>query len=278
MTEKGIYQSMDYSIKQKINEDIQNQYLENQGHDYDMDLLFKVVSNTRKLLTLDLIEKEHSAKESLEIIDVLSSDTEKLIGTEKSREYISSLPSLRTLLFGTLDAIMEGDPASDSYSEVALCYPGFYAITNYRIGHVLYQLGEKTLGRLVTEDAHRKTGIDINPGALIGDHFFIDHGTGIVIGETAVIKDHVKLYQGVTLGALSLSKGKLLKGLKRHPTIESHVTIYSNASIFGGDTIIGEHTTIGANVYLTNSVNPYSIVFLGKEGIRQIPKVEDKHH
>ena len=159
-----------------------------------------------------------------------------------------------------LEAAFVGDPAAKSKSEIICSYPGFLAVFIYRAAHILYEAGVPLIPRIMTEYAHSRTGIDINPGATIGDYFFIDHGTGIVIGETAVIGNNVKLYQGVTLGALSLAKGRELQGKKRHPTVEDNVTIYSNAAIFGGDTVIGEGSIIGGNVYLTHGVPPKSIV------------------
>lgn len=156
-------------------------------------------------------------------------------------------------------AILEFDPAANNKEEVILAYPGFFAITIYRVAHPLYKKGFKLIARLMTEYAHEKTGIDIHPGAEIGDHFFIDHGTGVVIGESAIIGKNVKLYQGVTLGALSVSKN--LQQTKRHPTIEDNVTIYSGATILGGNTIIGHDSTIGGNVWLTESVEPFSVVY-----------------
>ena len=151
-------------------------------------------------------------------------------------------------------ANFEGDPAAQSKEEIIFSYPGFYAIFVYRVAHLLYCSHVPFVPRIMTEVAHGKTGIDINPGATIGKYFFIDHGTGIVIGETTIIGDHVKLYQGVTLGALSPRKGQVLSGIKRHPTVCDGVTIYSGASILGGDTIIGKGAVIGGNSFITQSV------------------------
>jgi serine O-acetyltransferase len=155
-------------------------------------------------------------------------------------------------------AILEGDPAASSIDEVIICYPGFYAILLHRIAHSLWKHKLRTFPRMIAELAHSKTGIDIHPGASIGKHFCIDHGTGIVIGESAVIGEHVKIYQGVTLGALSVSKDKA--GKKRHPSIGNHVCIYSRTTILGGETIIGDHAIIGGNVWLTHSVAPHTMV------------------
>ena len=155
-----------------------------------------------------------------------------------------------------LDAIYDGDPAANSRSEIILCYPGFFAIFIYRIAHELTKLSVPILPRVLSEFAHSKTGIDIHPEAEIGHHFFIDHGTGIVIGQTTKIGNYVKIYQGVTLGALSLKDAQKLKTKKRHPTILDNVTIYSEASIFGGETIIGPNVTIRSNSFITESVGP----------------------
>lgn len=175
-------------------------------------------------------------------------------------EIFLEFPKLRKKLLMDAEAIYEGDPASAKFDEVITMYPGFYAILTYRIAHEFYIRGMKSTARILSEIAHSKTGIDINPGAVIGDYFFIDHGTGIVIGETAIIGNRCKLYQGVTLGALSLRKGRQLEGLKRHPTLLDNVTIYSGASIFGGETIIGNNVTIGSNVEIKESVPDNAIV------------------
>jgi serine O-acetyltransferase len=178
---------------------------------------------------------------------------------EKAREFFNSIPSLYELLNTDVGAILDGDPAARTRFEVIRAYPGFLAISFYRIAHAILLLDIPILPRIITEHAHSKTGIDIHPAARIGDHFFIDHGTGIVIGETCIIGDHVKLYQGVTLGALSVDKSMVY--LKRHPTVENNVIIYSGATILGGDTVIGHHSIIGGNVWLTRSVQPYSTVY-----------------
>ncbi len=171
-------------------------------------------------------------------------------------EFLGRLPALRTLLGTDLQAAFEGDPAASSHDEVVFSYPGFLAITIYRIAHELHGLQVPLIPRIMTEYAHGLTGIDIHPGAMIGENFFIDHGTGVVIGETTNIGRNVKIYQGVTLGALSTRGGQTLRGSKRHPTIEDDVMIYPNASILGGDTIIGRGATINGNVFITQSVPP----------------------
>ncbi len=205
----------------------------------------------------DLIEHYTKAKE---LLNQLLSGLKFISKNETIEAFFKRLPYIRKTLNTSIEAIFVGDPASVSKQQIVLEYPGFEAILFYRIAHEFYLLHLPLLSRSISEIAHHHTGIDINPGATIGDYFFIDHGTGIVIGETALIGNHVKLYQGVTLGALSLSKGRDLQGMKRHPTVEDYVTIYSNAAIFGGDTVIGTHSTIGGDVYLTHSVKPYSIV------------------
>lgn len=180
--------------------------------------------------------------------------------------FFDKLPLVDKLIKTDIEALFDGDPAASSVSEIILSYPGLRAIFTYRIAHVLYELGVPILPRALTEYAHSKTGIDIHPGAKIDSYFFIDHGTGIVIGETCEIGKHVKLYQGVTLGALSLREGQKLSGTKRHPTIRDNVTIYSGASIFGGETIIGENTTLGSNVFITSSVEPnMTVTILGEK-------------
>lgn len=177
---------------------------------------------------------------------------------------VEALPGVQRLLQRDLVAAYEGDPAARSTMEVVLSYPGVYATIVHRIAHVLYGGGVPLIPRIMSEYAHSQTGIDIHPGAQIGPGFFIDHGTGVVIGETCVIGENVKLYQGVTLGALSFEKdatGRLVKGIKRHPNVEDHVVIYAGATILGGKTVIGRHSEIGGNVWLTHSVPANSKVY-----------------
>lgn len=174
-------------------------------------------------------------------------------------EFFKALPQLHKKLTEDTTAMYEGDPAAKSKREVVRTYPGFYAIAAYRIAHALQELGVQGIPRIITEQAHSKTGIDIHPAAQIGSYFCIDHGTGIVIGETAVIGDHVKLYQGVTLGALSVSKEDAQK--KRHPTLEDHVIVYAGATILGGETVIGHDSIIGGNVWLTRSLPANSKIY-----------------
>ena len=174
-------------------------------------------------------------------------------------DFLDFIPQLYRLLKTDIKAILEGDPAANSEFEVIRSYPGFYAISFYRIAHQLLVLGTPLIPRILTEYAHSKTGIDIHPGADIGEYLYIDHGTGLVIGETAIIGNNVKLYQGITLGALSVEKQ--MAGLKRHPTVEDNVIIYSGATILGGETVIGKNSIIGGNVWLTKSVPPDSVVY-----------------
>ena len=184
--------------------------------------------------------------------------------TEEDREiesyrickiFFEKIPTIREYIETDLKAAYDGDPAAGCFDEIILAYPGLRAITVYRIAHELYKLMVPVLPRLMTEYAHSETGIDIHPGAEIGKFFFIDHGTGIVIGETSIIGQNVKIYQGVTIGALSTRGGQKLSGKKRHPTICDNVTIYANASILGGDTVIGENTVIGGNAFITTSID-----------------------
>ena len=175
---------------------------------------------------------------------------------EITREFMTRLPAVRRLVATDVEAAYEGDPALKA--EAIFSYPGVFAVTNQRIAHELHVLGVPLIPRMITEHAHASTGIDIHPGARIGERFFIDHGTGVVIGETAVIGNGVKLYQGVTLGALAVEKA--LSGVKRHPTLEDHVVVYSNATILGGNTVVGHDSTVGGNAWLTQSVPPFSLV------------------
>lgn len=184
---------------------------------------------------------------------------------------LEKIPSLRQALAKDVDAAFAGDPSVTNRDEIIFCFPGLEAVTIYRIAHELFRLKVPFIPRMMGEWAHKQTGIDIHPGASIGEHFFIDHGTGVVIGETCKIGAHVKIYQGVTLGALSFatdSNGELVRGTKRHPTIEDHVVIYANATILGGNTVIGHHSVIGSSVWVTSSVAPHSTVVLEKPKLR----------
>lgn len=174
--------------------------------------------------------------------------------------FFAQIPAVRALAQTDVQAAYDGDPAAYSKDEIIFSYPGLYAITVYRLAHVLYTMGVPLIPRMMTEHAHSITGIDIHPGATIGKNFFIDHGTGIVIGETTIIGENVKIYQGVTLGGLSTRGGQSLRGKRRHPTIEDNVTIYAGASILGGETVIGRECVIGANAFITASVPPCTTV------------------
>ena len=171
-----------------------------------------------------------------------------------TRTFIERLPYIQEMLWKDVEAEYDGDPAANSKEEIIFCYPGIFAIFVYRIAHELYELEVPFIPRIMTEYAHGETGIDINPGAKIGEYFFIDHGTGIVIGETTVIGNHVKIYQGVTLGALSTQKGQGLSGVKRHPTIEDNVVIYANTTILGGETVVGCNSVVAGNTFVVNSI------------------------
>ena len=212
-------------------------------------------------------------------------DEEKLEATRQEAQkitlaFLRRIPEIREYLATDVEAFYDGDPAAESIDEIIFAYPGLYAVTIYRYAHVLYEMKVPLIPRIMTELAHSKTGIDINPGAKIGKYFMIDHGTGIVVGETTEIGEHVKIYQGVTLGALSTSGGRKLFNKKRHPTIEDYVTIYSGASILGGDTVIGRGAVIGGNVFLTKSIAPDTKVSVKNQelrynqGRREIQEVE----
>ena len=185
-----------------------------------------------------------------------------LVGMDQATRIVEQLPEIRHCLEMDVQAAFDGDPASQSFAEIIASYPSCYAVTTYRIAHAFYEIGQPVVARMMAEEAHSRTGIDIHPGAHIGCHFFIDHGTGVVIGETTIIGDRVKLYHGVTLGAFSNRKGRADVGKKRHPTIEDEVTIYPNATILGGETIVGRGSVISGNAWLTRSVPPYTRVAL----------------
>lgn len=204
----------------------------------------------------------HKLKKQIALALAYNSD-EHILSTndkilEKSEsicvEFFKTLPSVQQMLLLDAQAGYDGDPAADSREQVIFSYPGLYAIFVYRIAHELYKMKVPFIPRIMTEHAHSKTGIDINSGAVIGKYFFMDHGTGIVIGETTIIGDYVKLYQGVTLGALSTRGGQHLAGVKRHPTIGDRVTIYSNATVLGGETVIGADSVIGGGAFITSSI------------------------
>lgn len=182
--------------------------------------------------------------------------------------FFRTIPAVRAMVDTDLQAAYDGDPAATGKDEVVYSYPGLFAITVYRLAHELYRLGGPILPRMMTEYAHSNTGIDIHPGATVGRYFFIDHGTGIVVGETTVIGDNVKVYQGVTLGALSTRGGQSLRGKRRHPTIEDNVTIYAGASILGGETVIGHDCVIGSNAFITRSIAPGTTVSIKNQELQ----------
>ena len=190
--------------------------------------------------------------------------------------FLNGIPDIRAMVQTDLQAAYDGDPAATGMDEVIFSYPGLYAISVYRLAHELFQLGVPMIPRMMTEYAHSLTGIDIHPGATIGKYFFIDHGTGIVIGEPTTIGDNVKVYQGVTLGALSTRGGQQLRGKKRHPTIEDNVTIYAGASILGGNTVIGAGSVIGSNAFITSSIAPGTTVSIKTQELQYRSRTPDR--
>ena len=203
--------------------------------------------------------------------DCESAEDFEALGQAKTLLFLEQLPAIRELLATDVQAAYDGDPACKSPAEVIFCYPGLEAITVYRLAHLLHELSIPFIPRMMSEWAHSRTGIDIHPGATIGPYFFIDHGTGVVVGETSHIGSHVKLYQGVTLGALSFptdEDGQLVRGQKRHPTLEDGVVVYANATILGGRTVVGHHSVIGSSVWLTRTVAPHTTVVLETPNLR----------
>ena len=203
--------------------------------------------------------------------DCADAEDYEALGQAKTLLFLDRLPEIREILATDVQAAYDGDPACKGADEVIFCYPGLEAVTVHRLAHLLYELQIPFIPRMMAEWAHSRTGIDIHPGARIGPYFFIDHGTGVVVGETCEIGAHVKLYQGVTLGALSFTtdeSGNLVRDQKRHPTIEDRVVVYANATILGGETIIGHDSVIGSSVWLTKSVDPNSTVQLEKPKLR----------
>lgn len=224
-------------------------------------LVEDVMFNLQKQVTIALKNEPSYAQSS-------ENDVRKK-AKEITIAFMKQVPRMREYIDTDLDAMFDGDPAANSKNEIILCYPGLLASTIHRIAHVLWELEVPLIPRMMTEYAHSKTGIDIHPGATIGKYFFIDHGTGIVVGSTTTIGEHVKLYQGVTLGALSTSAGQSLHGVKRHPTIEDNVTIYSGASVLGGQTVIGHGSVIGSNAFVTSSIKPDSRVTIQNQELHQ---------
>lgn len=262
----------------------------------DRDVIIDIIEKLRRIVFpgyfRDKNYKYYNAKPNLSVLieDVMVHLTRqmKLVfqsrgedeagATDRAQEiclaFFSRIPQIRALVQTDLQAAYDGDPAATDMTEIIFSYPGIFAITVYRLAHELHMLNVPMLPRIMTEYAHNLTGIDIHPGATVGRYFFIDHGTGIVIGETTVIGENVKIYQGVTLGALSTRGGQSLRGKRRHPTIEDDVTIYAGASILGGDTVIGRGSVIGSNVFITESVAPATSVINKKQELQY--KTRDK--
>ena len=256
-------------------DDLEKEFNKNDNiEDFNILKIDEFLNDLSTLLTYDYHFKNYDKNNFKKLYLKVKKELKNILlnKEDKVEAFLSKISEIRRTLNTSIDAILEGDPASVSKQQIVLEYPGFEAILNYRIAHEFYLLDFKMIARYISEKAHHHTGIDINPGATIGDYFFIDHGTGIVIGETCIIGNHVKLYQGVTLGALSLSKGRDLVGKKRHPTVKDYVTIYSNAAIFGGDTVIEEGCIIGGNVYLTHSIEKNHIVLQTDDDLTIVKK------
>lgn len=253
----------------------------------DKDIIIEIIEKLRKIVFpgyfRDKTYRIYNAKHNLSVMieDVmynLSRQIAKVVkedGQDNSRElcleFLRRIPKIRAMVQTDLQASYDGDPAATGKAEVIFSYPGLFAITVYRLAHELYVLNVPMIPRIMTEYAHSITGIDIHPGATIGKYFFIDHGTGIVIGETTVIGENVKIYQGVTLGGLSTRGGQDLRGKRRHPTIENDVTIYANATILGGETVIGRGCIIGSSAFITKSVPPCTTVSLKSQELQMKP-------
>ena len=252
----------------------------------DKDVIVEILTDLRKIIfpgyfrnrsikvytlrnNLSMLLEDVIYKLTKQISIVLGEEDNRSEEAEKlSLEFVGKLGKIREYIKTDVQAAYDGDPAAFSEDEIIYSYPGLFAVLVNRIAHELYLLGVPVIPRMMTEYAHSETGIDIHPGAEIGKYFFIDHGTGIVIGETTEIGDNVKIYQGVTLGALSTRGGQLLKSKKRHPTIEDNVTIYSGASILGGDTVIGKNVVIGGNAFITHSVSDGAKVSVKNQELR----------
>lgn len=233
------------------------------------ELLIQIERALRSQIIIALSYTDDSIDQSVDIGSCGECATKQICdrASEICTIFFDELPNIQRTLLTDVEALYEGDPAAGSKEEVIFSYPGLYAIYVYRLAHVLYEQKVPIIPRIMTELAHSGTGIDIGAGAEIGEYFFIDHGTGVVIGETTKIGDHVKIYQGVTLGALSTRGGQRLSGVKRHPTIEDYVTIYSNASVLGGETVIGEGSVIAGSTFVTESVPPHSRVSVVEQEI-----------
>ena len=284
------------SVEQQI-ENVVDIILEDYHADRDIDIM-ETFRQPDKDVIIDIIEKLrrivfpgyfrdktyriYNAKHNLSMLieDVMSNLSEQmaLVLSEEGQaedlclQFLRRIPAVRAMVQTDLQAAYDGDPAATGMAEVIFSYPGLFAITVYRLAHELYVLKVPMIPRIMTEYAHSITGIDIHPGATIGEFFFIDHGTGIVIGETTVIGENVKIYQGVTLGGLSTRGGQSLRGKRRHPTIEDNVTIYANASILGGDTVIGQGCVIGASAFITESVPACTTVSMKLQELQMKPR------
>ena len=256
----------------------------------DKDVVIDIIEKLRRIVFpgyfKDKVYRMYNTKHNLSLLieDVMCHLTEQLAlvyqGTGESEAdaqdhaqkvalaFFRQIPEVRAMVQTDLQAAYDGDPAATGMAEIVFAYPGLFAITVYRLAHVLYTLHVPMLPRIMTEHAHSITGIDIHPGATVGKYFFIDHGTGIVVGETTVIGDNVKIYQGVTLGALSTRGGQSLRGKRRHPTIEDNVTIYAGASVLGGETVIGRESIIGANAFITKSIAPCSTISIKNQELQ----------
>ena len=248
----------------------------------DKDVIIDIIDKLRRIVFPGYFWEKtyriYNAKHNLSMLieDVMYNLNQQIAlvlqDTEKSQEicleFFRSIPKVRALVQTDLQAAYDGDPAASGKEEIVFSYPGLFAITVYRLAHVLQVLGVPMIPRIMTEYAHSVTGIDIHPGATIGENFFIDHGTGIVVGETTVIGKGVKVYQGVTLGALSTRGGQSLRGKQRHPTIEDNVTIYAGASILGGSTVIGRNCVIGSKAFITESVAPNTTVTIKNQELQ----------
>jgi len=234
--------------------------------------LSEIEGLTSALVDRVLVRLENQIGKSLEYVRPAEPGAPADLARTATLKFLGSLPRVRELLQTDAEAAYEGDPAASSKDEVIVAYPFMEAIAVQRLAHELYLDNIPLLPRIMTEWAHARTGLDLHPGAQIGTHFFVDHCTGTVVGETAVIGNHVKMYQGVGLVARSLAAGQTLRGQKRHPTIEDRVTVYAGATIIGGDTVVGEGSTIGASVFLTTSVPPNSLVVLEAANVKVIAK------
>jgi serine O-acetyltransferase len=236
---------------------------------YVGDLLDSLLAKLSKQITRALIHADRVTHEPAEgCVEMVDYEAR---GESIAMQMLERVPAIRQGLSKDVEAAFAGDPSVTNRDEIVFCFPGLEAVTIYRIAHELVGLKVPFIPRMMSEWAHKQTGIDIHPGASIGEYFFIDHGTGVVIGETCEIGDHVKIYQGVTLGALSFAtdaNGELVRGTKRHPTIEDHVVIYANATILGGNTTVGHHSIIGSSVWVTSSVAPRTTVVLEKPKVR----------